>query len=290
MTSGPVLAALLIGGIAAVTSGIIGVFSVLRTQSVAGHSLADIATTGGAAAFLAGVNQFWGFLIAGLAASATMEAIGAQRRRGRDVATGVVLGGGLGLAALFLYLGTQHTSTTGASFSLLFGSIFVLAPETVPAVLTAGVVALIVVALLGRRLLLTSISPDLARARGVNVRLTGIFFLMALAVTVSLSAVAIGAVLSTALLVGPAATALRITRSPVRAMMVSAATGLAATWIGIWLAYESYYWPPHGHTWPVSFFVVTLVLTGYLLTYARRPGKPVAPRSPHVEEARCFPA
>ena len=233
MTSGPVLAALLIGAIAAITSGVIGVFSVLRTQSFAGHSLADIATTGGAAAFLVGISQFWGFLVAGIAASATMEAIGVQRRRGRDVATGVVLGGALGLAALFLYLGTQRTSTTGASFSILFGSIFVVSPDTIPAIIGGGVVALLAVAILGKRLLLTAISPDLARARGVNVRLTGILFLMALAVTVSLSAVAIGAVLSTALLVGPAATALRVTRSPGRAVLVSAGTGLAATWLGI---------------------------------------------------------
>ena len=45
--------------------------------------------------------------------------------------------------------------------------------------------------------------------------------------------------LSTALLVGPAATALRITRSPVRAIAVSAALGLAETWIAVVLAYES---------------------------------------------------
>jgi zinc/manganese transport system permease protein len=289
VTSGPVLVALLIGGIAAITSGIIGVFSVLRSQSFAGHSLADIATTGGAAAFLIGVSQFWGFLVMGIAASATMEVIGVQRRRGRDVATGVVLGGGLGFAALFLYLGTQRTSTTGASFSILFGSIFVVSPDTVPGIIAAGVVTLIAVALLGRRLLLTAISPDLAQARGVNVRLTGIFFLMALAVTVSLSAIAIGAVLSTALLVGPAATALRITRSPVRAVIVSAATGLAATWLGVWLAYESYYWPPYGHGWPVSFFVVALVLIGYLLSYTRRPRKALPPRSPH-EGVECSPA
>jgi zinc/manganese transport system permease protein len=289
VTSGPVLTALLIGGIAAIISGIIGVFSVLRTQSFAGHSLADIATTGGAAAFLVGVSQFWGFLVMGIAAAATMEAIGVQRRRGRDVATGVVLGGGLGFAALFLYLGTQQTSTTGATFSILFGSIFVVSPDTVPAILGAGVVTLIAIALLGRRLLLTAISPDLARARGVNVRLTGIFFLAALAVTVSLSAVAIGAVLSTALLVGPAATALRITRSPVRAIAVSAGLGLAATWIAIALAYESYDWPPYRHHgWPVSFFVVALVLAGYLLSHARRP-RMLPPRSPH-EGAECSPA
>jgi zinc/manganese transport system permease protein len=278
-----------VGGIAAITSGIIGVFSVLRTQSFAGHSLADIATTGGSAAFLIGISQFWGFLLAGLAASATMEVIGVQRRRGRDVATGVVLGGALGFAALFLYLGTQQTSTTGASFSILFGSIFVVSPDTVPVILAAGVVTLIAIALLGRRLLLTAISPDLAQARGVNVRLTGVFFLMALAVTVSLSAIAIGAVLSTALLVGPAATALRVTRSPVMAVIVSAATGLAATWLGVWLAYESYYWPPYGHGWPVSFFIVALVLVGYLLSYVRRPGKALPPRSPH-EGVECSPA
>src|SRR6202034_4574534 len=95
--------------------------------------------------------------------------------------------------------------------------------------------------------------------------------LAALAVSVSLASVAIGALLSTALLIGPSATALRITKSPGWAMATSALTGVAATWIGIVLAYDSFYWPPHGHGWPVSFFVVTLVLVGYRLTYVKRP-------------------
>jgi zinc/manganese transport system permease protein len=288
LASGPVRTALLIGAIVAITSGVIGVFTVTRGQSFAGHSLADIATTGGAGAFLVGLNQFWGFLAAGVAAAGLMEAIGVQRRRGRDVATGVVLGAALGAAALFLYLGTLRTATTGASFTILFGSIFVISPDTVPALVASGIVAVLAVAVLARVLLLTSLSPDLARARGVNVRLVGAVYLMALAVSVSLAAVAIGAVLSTALLIGPAATALRLTKSPLRAMATSALIGLAVTWLGIVLAYDSYYWPPHGHGWPVSFFVVALVLIGYLLTYARKPRR-LAPRSPH-EGAECSPA
>ena len=286
--SGPVRTALLVGAVVAITSGVIGVFTVIRGQSFAGHSLADVATTGGSGAFLVGLNQFWGFLVAGIAAAALMEGIGVQRRRGRDVATGVVLGAALGAAALFLYLGTLQTSTTGASFSVLFGSIFVISPDTVPALIASGIVALVAVAVLARVLLLTSISPDLARARGVHVRIVGIVYLAALAVSVSLAAVAIGAVLSTALLIGPAATALRITKSPGWAMVASALTGLAATWIGIVLAYDSYYWPPYSHGWPVSFFVVALVLVGYLLTYVKRPRR-LAPRSPH-EGAECSPA
>ena len=286
--SGPVRTALLVGAIVAITSGVIGVFTVIRGQSFAGHSLADAAVAGGSGAFLIGLNQFWGFLVAGIVAAALMEGIGVQRRRGRDVATGVVLGAALGAAALFLYLGTLQTSTTGASFSVLFGSILVLSPDTVPALIASGIVALVVVAILTRVLLLTSLSPDLARARGVRVRTVGIVYLAALAVSVSLAAVAIGSILSTALLIGPAATALRITKSPGWAMAASALTGIAATWLGVVLAYDSYYWPPYGHGWPVSFFVVALVLVGYLLTYVKRPQR-LAPRSPH-EGAECSPA
>jgi hypothetical protein len=72
----------------------------------------DIATTGGAGAFLAGLNQFWGFLTAGEAGAAIMELTGVQRRRGRDVSIGVIVGAALGAAALFLYLGTLISSMT----------------------------------------------------------------------------------------------------------------------------------------------------------------------------------
>src|SRR3954468_2867908 len=114
--SDPVRIAAGVGGVWAVTSAVVGVFTVTRGQSFAGHSLADIATTGGSGAFLVGLNQFWGYLAFGAGAAAFMEMIGIQRRRGRDVATGVVLGAALGLAALFLYLGTQYSTSTGASF------------------------------------------------------------------------------------------------------------------------------------------------------------------------------
>ena len=273
-SSGPVRVALLVGTVVAVTSGVVGVFTVTRGQSFAGHALADVATTGGSGAFLIGLNQFWGFLAFGIGAAAFLEIIGVQRRRGRDVATGVVLGAGLGLAALFLYLDAARTSTTGASFTVLFGSIFVIAPSTVPALIASGLIALLVVVLLSRVLLLSSLSPDIAAVRGVPVRAVGAAYLIALAISVSLSAVAIGAVLSTALLIGPAATALRIAKGPVRAMAVSALIGVVATWLGILLAYDSYDWPPHGHGWPVSFFIVALVVIFYLLTYLRRPSRP----------------
>lgn len=265
--SSPVGTAIVVGLLVSVVSGVVGVFTVLRGQSFAGHAFGDIGTTGGSWAYLVGIGPLWGFVIAGVAAAAALEAIGVQRARGRDLATGIVLGAALGLSALFLYLDTTSSSTTGATITILFGSIFAVSSSTIPLAILLSAVSVAAVAVLYRPLLLSSLSPELAAARGIPVRLVGALYLLALALAVALAAITIGAILSTALLIGPAATAtaLRLTRSPGRAMLAASLLALAAAWIGIVLAYDSFQWPPAGHGWPVSFFVVALVLLFYLL-------------------------
>ncbi|QMU67411.1 metal ABC transporter permease [Streptacidiphilus sp. P02-A3a] len=269
--SDAVRTAVLVGGAVAAVSALVGVLTVIRGQSFAGHALADVGAAGGSGAFLIGLNPLWGFVGSAVVAAGIMESVGIRRPRGRDLATGIVLGAGLGLAALFLYWDTTWSNTTGASMTVLFGSMFVISGPTVQLVLGFSTFVLAVVVLLYRMLLLSSLHPDLAAARGVPVRLVGGCYLAALAVTVSLSAMTIGAVLSTALLIGPAATALRLTRRPGWAMVLSAAIAVAATWLGILLAYDSYYWAPVRRGWPVSFFVVVLIFAGYLLTHLPDP-------------------
>ncbi len=264
-SSAPVQVALVIGAITAVVSGVVGIFTVVRGQSFAGHSLADIGTAGGSAAFLVGVNPLYGFVAMNLVAGGVMELIGIRRPRGRDVATGIVLGAALGLAALLLYLDTTSTSTTGATINVLFGSIFTLSSSMVPVIVVLSVLAIGVTFVLYRPLLLSSLSADLAAARGVSLRFVGIGFLVALALAVSLSAITIGAILSTALLIGPAATALRLTKRTGSAILVAATIGVGATWLGILLSYDSYYWTSSHRGWPVSFFVVTVVFVSYLV-------------------------
>ena len=263
--SEPVHVAVVVGGAVSVVSAVVGVFTVIRGQSFAGHSLADLGTTGGSGAFLVGVDPLWGFISFAVLAAGSMELFAARRPRGRDMATGIVLGAGLGIAALFLYLGTVQRNTTGATVTILFGSMFVIRASMIPVFGLLCLFALAVVVLLYRPLLLSAVSPDIASARGVPVRAVGILYLLSMAVAVSLSCVTIGAILSTAVLIGPPAAALRLTRRPGVAIAWAAGIGLVVTWFGILLAYDSYYWPPVGRGWPVSFFVVALVLFVYLL-------------------------
>jgi zinc/manganese transport system permease protein len=264
-TSAPVHVALLAGGVVALVSGIVGTFTVMRGQSYAGHALGDLSATGGSASFLIGISPLWGFAGTSVVAAGVMDMIGVRRPRGRDLATGIVRGAGLGLAALFLYWDTTRTSTTGAPITILFGSIFTIDSSMIPAIAVLSLVAVGIVAVLYRPLLLSSVSTDLAVVRGVPVRIAGALCLAAIALAVSLSAITIGAILSTALLVGPAAAALRLTSRPGLVLVWSALIGIAATWIGVLLAYDSYYWPPARQGWPVSFFVVVLIMLFYLL-------------------------
>jgi len=210
-----------------------------------------------------------------------MDLIGVQRVRSRDLATGIVLGVSTGLAALFLYLDTTQHATTGATQQILFGSIFTVDPSTVPVVIGLGAVTLSSIAVIYRPLLLSSASPEIAAARGIPVRSIGLLFMLALAVAVGLSSIAIGSILSTALLVGPPATALRLTSSVRAAMIVACGLGIATTWLGILLAYDSYYWDPSHQALPVSFFIVAIAFALYLVSglpaIRRRAGRLDAP-------------
>jgi zinc/manganese transport system permease protein len=265
-TSEAVRIALGVGTVVAIVTGTVGVFTVMRGQSFAGEAFGDIGTTGGSGAFLVGVGPLWGFVVGNLLAAAAMETIGIQRTRGRDLATGIVLGASIGLAALFLYLATTEQSTTGATVTILFGSAFAIASSTVPLILLLGLLVLGLILALYRPLLLATVSPEMAAARGIRVRLVGILYLLALALAAALAAITIGSILGTALLVGPAASALRLTKRPLMAMLTAAGIGIAAMSLGIVLAYDSYEWPPMGRGWPISFFVVTIVFLLYLIS------------------------
>lgn len=265
--------ALILGLIVPVVAGAVGVMVVIRGESFAAHSLGALGTVGGSVAALTSLAPLLGYICAGSVAALTMGVSGTLRRRDRDVVTGMVLSTALGVSALLLYLAATSPKSSGTTSSVLFGSIFALSGISLPWCIAVGAACLIALAVLGRPLLLSSVNPDIAAARGVRIRLLALAFLLLLAAAAALASVAVGTMLSTALLIGPPATALRLTRRPSTAIMVAMAIGIAETWLGILLAYQSYHWRPVHTGWPVSFFIVTLVVLGYVASLTVRPNR-----------------
>ena len=240
----------------------------MRGQSFAGHALADVATAGGSGAFLVGISPLFGFVAGGVVGAGAMEMIGVRRARGRDLATGIVLGASIGAGRpvpLPRARPRRHDRRQPADPVRLDLHHRPRPPSrSSPA---SASCASAIMAVIHRPLLLSSVSTDIAAARGVPVRARRrSLYMLALAARRRPSSLAIGAILSTALLIGPAATALRLTkrigwasgrvvcdrggRRPGSACSspTTATTGAPAT------------------SGPVSFFIVAIIFLGYLAT------------------------
>jgi zinc/manganese transport system permease protein len=249
---------------AGVVSAVVGVFVVLRGQSFAGHILTDVGATGAAASFLLSINAWYGFLSFGLLAGAGIETLG-QRARNRDIATGLVLTFFMGLGALFLFLDNRVSNASNVTMSVLFGSVFVINPGITPWLIGTSALALVLLAALYRPLLACSLDAEWARARGIPVRLVGLLFMLAFVIAVEDSALAMGALLSTAFLIGPPAAAVRLAHRMGTAISLSALLAAVAAWLGIGLAYASYNWPPVGRGYPCSFLIAAIIFLAYLV-------------------------
>jgi zinc/manganese transport system permease protein len=235
-----------LAGTAVAAAGLVGYFLVLRAQVFTADALSHVAFTGALAALAAGVDPRLGLFVLTFVVALAMGALG---RRGRpdDVVVGGVFAWILGLGVFFLTLYTTTRSGGGngkASISVLFGSIFGLSASG--AVLTAVVAGVVCLAMLAiaRPLLFASLDEDVARARGVPVRLLGYGFLILVGATAAESTQVVGALLILGLLAAPAGAASRLTGRPLAAMGLSAAIAVGSVWIGLGAAYAITWMPP----------------------------------------------
>ncbi len=250
--------AFLAGTIVALVTAISGYFVVLRAQAFASESISEIGFAGSTGGPLFGVSSLIGMFILTILSALGMGMLG-ERVRGRDVETGMVLAFALGLGVLFTNLYASGKNAV-ATVSALFGSILSVNRSDVVTTLVAGVIILAVLALLFRPLLFASIDPEVARTRGVPVRLLSTIFLVVLAITVAMAIQVVGALLVFALLIAPAASAARLTHRPLTTIVLSVILGLAITWLGLLLTVVG-----TGRYLPASFYIATLASLTYFV-------------------------
>ena len=245
--------ALLAGSIVAVISALMGYFLIIRGLTFAGHALPNIGFAGAAGAVLLGLDPVIGLFAFTIGAGIGIGLLG-RKVNERDTSIGVIMTFALGLGLLFLSLYTGYAERV---YSILFGQIIGISPQDVLVTAIASAVTLLLLLLLFRPLLFSSFDPEVAQARGIPVSLLSIIFLILLAITISLAVQVIGAMLVFILLIGPAATAARVTRNPYRALTLAVILGVVYTCLGIYLAAEN-------GVWPVSFFIAAISFSVYL--------------------------
>ena len=205
-------------GVAAVVSGLVGYFLVLRGQTFAGHALGHIGFAGATGAVLIGVASVWGLVVFTVAAGIAMGLMG-DRISGRDVAIGVVLALALGFGLLFLH---YYTAFATQATALLFGNVLAVDASMIRILIALSVITLASLAAIMRPLLFASLQPELAEAKGVPLRFISTAFLAIVALAVSESAQIVGILLVFSLMVGPPAAAQRLVTGLWSGMALSA--------------------------------------------------------------------
>lgn len=232
--------------------GIVGVMVMRRDLAFAVHGISELSFAGGAAGLLLGVDAVVGSIGGSLLAALVLGFVGV-RAKDRNSVVGVLMPTGLGIGILlltFLPEGDAH------GLELLAGELAGIGDPGLGVLAVVAVVVLAALALLWRPLTFASLDPEVAPARGVPERALSVAFLLLLGLVTAVAVQLVGALLVLALLVTPAAAALRVASSTAVVIALAAVFGIVSAGGGVLVAVAG--------TLPVSPFVTMISFLIYV--------------------------
>ena len=244
---------LIAGAALGIVGGLIGIFIMMRDMAFAVHGIAELSFAGAAFALLIGADVVTGSVFGSMIAALILGILG-TRARDRNSITGVLMPFGLGLGILFLSL---YEGRSANKFGLLTGQIVAVDDVQLNGMLLLSAVVVIALLLVWRPLTFASVDPVVANARGVRTSGLSIVFMMILALAVAVTIQVVGALLVLALLITPAAAAMRVTSNPVTTVVLSIVFAELAVVGGILLALAG--------SLPISPYVTTISFLIYVI-------------------------
>lgn len=234
----------------ALAAGLIGCFAVMRRMALAGDALSHVALPGIGIALALHINPLFGAVAMLLFAGLLIWAIEDRSHLALETIIGVVFSGALAIGSLM---------TTGEDLiDALFGGAGVVSlAEIVFGVLTAAAVTIFVV-WQRHALIVTLVSPDIARTIGIDVKRLNLVYLEMFALTVALGLRYLGVLLMGSLIIIPAATAKRVSRNLTQMLVMASVLAILVTIVGTLAA--AHFQRPTGP------FIVTIAAVVFFLS------------------------
>lgn len=223
------LASLLVGA----TCSLLGVFVVLRRMAFLGDAVAHTTLPGLVIAYLNRWNIFLGAVVAALITALGIGWLSQRERLREDAAIGVFYSGMFALGVVLI----SRTRSYRDFSHMLFGNILGVTNSDLVGI--AIVCALVVgaIVLFMKELLLTTVDPLHGQVIGLSAERMRYLLLVLLALAVVTGIQAAGVVLTTALLVTPAATASLITRRLHTMLWLSLTCSVISSIGGLYISY-----------------------------------------------------
>jgi manganese/iron transport system permease protein/iron/zinc/copper transport system permease protein len=225
---------LIIATLAGALCGLIGVFVVLRGMSYIGHGLSHAVFGGAALAAVLNLNYFIGAGFWGLASGLMIGRVSRKRIIGADAAIGVITTASF---AMGLALQARFGQAKRSIDAVLFGNVLGVFTSDILAVAGVGILSVVVIVGLYRKLLFATFDPEVAEVSGVSVPAMEAVLMVLLSATILVTVRVIGVLLISALLVLPAVTARLLTNSFGRMLWLSPVLGAIFGGIGMYISW-----------------------------------------------------
>ena len=225
---------LIIATLAGALCGLIGVFVVLRGMSYIGHGLSHAVFGGAALAAVLNLNYFLGAGFWGLASGLMIGRVSRKRIIGADAAIGVITTASF---AMGLALQARFGQAKRSIDAVLFGNVLGVFTSDILAVAGVGILSVVVIVGLYRKLLFATFDPEVAGVSGVSVPAMEAVLMVLLSATILVTVRVIGVLLISALLVLPAVTARLMTNSFGRMLWLSPVLGATFGGVGMYISW-----------------------------------------------------
>lgn len=201
--------AFLVGILLATVIPCIGVVIVLKRLSMIGDALSHTSLAGVAAGLIMGINPVAGAAAACIIAAFGIEAIRRKLPRYSEMSIAIMMSAGIGLAGVLS--GFVKNSANFNSF--LFGSIVAISDVEMYLVIGISLTVFLLFLLLYKELFYIALDERSARLAGVPVKRVNFIFTILTAVTVSIAARTVGALIVSSMMVIPVACAMQFGRN-----------------------------------------------------------------------------
>ncbi|MEG0855973.1 MAG: metal ABC transporter permease [Terrisporobacter sp.] len=225
--------AFIVGILLAVIVPCIGVIVVLKRLSMIGDALSHSSLAGIAAGLVFNINPVLGAVIASLIAAFSIEFIRKKIPKYSEMSIAIIMSAGVGLAGIL----SGFVKDSAAFNSFLFGSIVAITDFELIMVICISVVVILAFIFLYKELMYIAFDEEGAKMVGMPVKSVNFIFTILTAVTVSIAARTVGALIVSSMMVVPVACAMRYGKSYKQTVILSVLFALIFTIIGLTLSY-----------------------------------------------------
>lgn len=233
---------------------ILGLFLILRRQTLLADTLSHISLTGLALGLLLGVNATWANLVVVILVAILLEYIRHLYRSYSEISISMLMSGGM--AAALMIMSLNQTSSVDLN-TFLFGSIVTISSEQLYFLIALTGTILLLYLLFKKPMYVLTFDEETAFTTGLPVRLMSIIFNVLTGVAIAIIMPIVGSLLVSAILILPAAIALRISSSFRGVILLGGIIALIGMFSGLYLSYN--YGTPSGAS-IVSVFIFIFIL------------------------------